>query len=170
MNSKLNEPKISIIVAISKDRGIGKDNKLLWQIPEDMKRFKEITSGHAVIMGRKTFESIGRPLPDRKNIIITHNTRYKIQDTKNIVVTQSLEEAIAVGKKIEQEELFVIGGGQVYEQAIGLADKLYLTIVDAQKQADTFFPDYSDFKKVVFKKEGEWEGYKYIFEEREREG
>lgn len=157
--------KISIIVAISKDGGIGKDNKLLWQIPEDLKRFRETTKGHAVIMGRKTFESIGKVLPGRTNIIITHNSSLRILDA---IVVSSLEDALNKAKEVEKEEAFVIGGGQIYKQAISLADKLYLTIVNTVKEADTFFPDYSDFKKVTNKGGGEWQGYKYRFEERER--
>lgn len=157
--------KISIIVAMDKKRGIGKGNKLLWQIPEDMRRFKKLTSGHVVIMGRKTFESIGKVLPHRTDIIITHNSSLIIQDA---IVVSSLEDALNKAKEVEKEEAFVIGGGQIYQQALPFADKLYLTIVEAEKEADTFFPDYADFKKVVDRGGGEWEGYKYRFEEREK--
>jgi len=162
--------KVNIIAAIGRNRELGKNNKLLWHISEDFKRFKTLTSGHPVIMGRKTFESIGKPLPNRTNIIITRDTRYKIQDTESIVLASSLEQAIDIGKKIDQTEIFVIGGGQIYEQAIkkGLVDKLYLTIVDGEFDADTFFPDYSQFKKVVFEKESQSEKYKYKFLELER--
>lgn len=164
----MNKTKISIIAAIGRNRELGKDNKLLWNIPKDLKRFKKITFGHTVIMGRKTFESIGYPLPNRTNIIITRDTKYKIPDTKNVVITQSLEEAIALGKKIEHKELFIIGGGQIYQQAIKFADKLYLTIVEGEYEADTFFPDYSMFTKKVFEEEKESDGYKYRFVELER--
>lgn len=159
---------ISIIAAIGKNRELGKDNKLIWHIPEDLKRFHDITLGHPIIMGRKTFESIGRPLPNRTNIVVTRNTKYKIHDTKDIMIVQSLEEAIVIGKKIEQRELFIIGGGQIFEQAIKIADKIYLTIIDKEFKADTFFPDYSEFKKVVFKKHGQSNAYQYTFLELEK--
>lgn len=177
--------KISIIAAIGKNRELGKDNKLLWYIPEDFKRFKTLTSGHPIIMGRKTWESLLlKPLPNRTNIIITQNLNFKAQNyplrseanssklkTRDLLSVNSLEQAIDVAKKVSgAEEVFIIGGGQIYEQAIkkGLADKLYLTIVDGDFDADTFFPDYSQFKKVVFEKEGKSEKYKYKFLELER--
>lgn len=163
----MSKPLISIIAAIGSNRELGKDNKLLWQIPEDLKRFKELTLNHPVIMGRKTFQSIGRPLPGRTNIIITHEINYQV---KECFVTHSLGEAIklasnkpAVAKATEDKEIFIIGGGQIYEQAIGIADKLYLTLIDGTFDADTFFPDYSRFKKVVYKKEGKFHQYKYTF-------
>ena len=176
----IHNSKISIIVAISKDRGMGKDNKLLWQIPEDMKRFRGITRGHTIIMGRKTFESIGRPLPERVNIVVTKDMDYK---PEGVIVAHSLKEVLTCHSEFISEssempkqvrddkrnEVFIIGGGQIYQQAIGLADKLYLTVVDAVKEADTYFPEYeSIFKKIVFQKEGEWEGHKYKFLELER--
>ena len=164
--------KISIIAAISESRALGKNGKLLWHIPEDMKRFKKLTEGHVVIMGRKTFESIGKPLSNRINIVVTHNPAVTIlgrstQDG-NIFVYQSLENALEVAKQKEKEEIFIIGGGQIYQQAIKYADKLYLTIVKGNFEADTFFPDYSEFKKIVFKKESGDENYRYTFLELER--
>lgn len=155
-----NQTKINIIVAIAKNRAIGKDNKLLWHIPNDLRRFKEITTGHTVIMGRKTYESIGRPLPDRINIIITRNNDYKAD---GCVTCKSLEEAIEFAKENQENEVFIIGGGEIYSQAINLADKLYLTLVEGNFEADTYFPDYSDFKKIIFEKEQKSEGYKYRF-------
>lgn len=157
--------RISIICALSQNRAIGKDGKLLWHIPEDLKRFKKLTLGRPVIMGRKTFESIGKPLPDRLNIIITQKTDFT---HPGCVICHSLAEAIEVAAKKEKDEVFVIGGGQIYAQAIGLADKLYLTIVEGDFEADTFFPDYSAFKKVVFEKKEESQGLKYQFIELER--
>lgn len=157
--------RLSIIVAIDQKRGIGKNNKLMWNIPEDLQRFKKITSGHTIIMGRKTFESIGRPLPNRTNIVITHNLSLIIQDA---IVVSSLEDALNKAKEIEKDEVFIVGGGQIFEQAIGLTDKLYLTIVEGDFGADTFFPDYSQFKKVISEESGESEGYKYKFLELER--
>lgn len=160
-----NKPKISIIVAIAKNRAIGKDNKLLWHIPNDLRRFKEITTGHTVIMGRKTHESIGKPLPNRTNIIITRNNDYKAD---GCIICKSLEDAIKFSKERQESEAFIIGGGEIYNQAINLADKLYLTLVEGDFEADTYFPDYSDFKKIVFEKQEESEGYKYRFLELER--
>ncbi|MBI3366106.1 dihydrofolate reductase [Candidatus Roizmanbacteria bacterium] len=154
--------RISIIAAIGQNRELGKDNKLLWHIPEDMKRFKKLTQNHAVIMGRKTYESIGKPLPNRKNIIITHDSNFKAE---NCFIYHSFKEIITEIKKgnINGEEVFVIGGGQIYREALPYTDMLYLTIVDASAEADTFFPDYSTFKKVVHKEKRETDGYKFTF-------
>lgn len=159
--------KISLIAAIaSENRALGKNNRLIYHIPEDLKRFKEITSNHSIIMGRKTFESIGQVLPKRTNIIVTGDPEYYAE---GVVVVNSLDEALnyAQGKSGEKE-VFVIGGGQIYQKAIGMADKLYLTIVEGNPEADTFFPDYSDFKKVVFEENHENDGLKYKFLDLER--
>ena len=137
--------KISLIAAIaSENRALGKNNRLIYHIPEDLKRFKEITSGHPIIMGRKTFESIGQPLPNRTNIIITRDPEYSAEGA---VIVYSLNEAL---QKASDGEVFIIGGGQIYQEAIKIANKLYLTIVEGNPDADTFFPDFQDFKKVVF--------------------
>jgi len=129
--------KISIIAAIGKNNEIGKENKLLWHLPADLKHFKEITSGHPVIMGRKTFESIGKALPNRRNIIITHDTTYKAD---GIEVAHSINEACGLCKN--ENETFIIGGAEIYKDAISFADKLYITEVDGQdKDADAFFPE-----------------------------
>jgi len=192
----MNKIKISLIAAIGKNRELGKDNKLLWHIPEDLKRFKKITLGHPVIMGRKTFESIGKPLPNRLNIIVSRSLKRshpfgsepqgRRLSRLNVVVAGSLEEAIEIARGViaseakqsnpseiaavancsfamTSGEVFIIGGGQIFEQAIKLADKLYLTIVDKNFEADTFFPDYSMFTKKVFEEKGEDGGYKYTF-------
>lgn len=163
---------ISIIVAMDKKRGIGKNNDLLFKIPEDMERFRKITKGHVVVMGRKTFESIGKPLPNRLNIVISRKANKTIKDCS---VVNSLERALELAKQYELDksqedsghilELFIIGGGQIYEQAIkkGLVDKLYLTLVEGNYDADTFFPDYSEFKKVIDEEDRESNGYKYKF-------
>lgn len=154
------KPLISIIAAIAENRAIGKDNKLLCHIPEDLKRFKQITQDHPVIMGRTTYESLGKALPERINIIITRDQNYKAD---GCIICHSLEEALTVARKYNDEEIFLIGGGQIYRQGIKYADKLYLTIVKSNFEADTFFPDYSEFKKVTFKKEGIYNQYQYIF-------
>lgn len=156
----MNKPVISLVSAIGRNRELGKDNKLLWDIPEDMKHFRELTSGHPVIMGRKTFESIGRPLPNRTNIVVSRDPNYV---APKCIAVDSLQKAIERAKQVEQDEIFVIGGGQIYEQAMPLADKLYLTIVDADFEADTFFPDYSEFKKVVSKRQSKDLHYRYTF-------
>lgn len=152
--------KISLIAAISGKGALGKDNKLLFHIPEDLKRFKKLTSGHPIIMGRKTFESIGRPLPNRTNIIVTRDMSYK---AASCIVSHSLEEAFSIARSGDTDEIFIIGGGQIYSQAIKIADKLYLTVVEGEYEADTFFPEYSQFKKIVFEQSGETNGYKYRF-------
>lgn len=142
---------ISIICIIAKNRAIGFKNKLLYDIPEDMKHFREITSGHTVIMGEKTFHSMNdRPLPKRVNIILTLDKNFS---APNCLVAHSLEESVELAKSQNDNEIFFIGGGQIYKLALPLADKLYLTIVDDEpKEADTFFPDYSEFKKVISEK------------------
>ena len=129
--------KISLIAAIGKNNELGKGNTLLWHMPADMKHFKETTKGHSVVMGRKTFESIGRPLPDRRNIVITRDKNYK---QEGIEITHSLEEAVEKTKN--EPETFIIGGAEIYKQSFGVADKLYITHVDAKdKNADAFFPE-----------------------------
>lgn len=129
-------PKVSIIVAVANNGVIGKDNQLIWHLPADLKYFKNLTTGHHIIMGRKTFESIGKPLPNRTSIIITSNKNYH---QEGCLVANSLEEAIAKVKY--DEELFIIGGGTIYEQALPIADKLYVTEVHANIEGDVFFPE-----------------------------
>jgi len=127
---------LSIIAAIGKNNELGKDNQLLWNLPEDMRHFRETTRGHTVIMGRKTFESIGRPLPNRKNIVVTRDRAYTAE---GIEVAHSLEEALALVAN-DSSEVFVIGGATLYTEALPQADKLYITHVDGAFEADTFFP------------------------------
>lgn len=160
--------KISLIAAIGRNRELGKNGKMPWHISEDFKRFKAITSGHPIIMGRKTWESLPtKPLPNRFNIILS---RSGSRTYPNVIFSTDLREALDFVKKEfpDEKEIFIIGGGQIFEQAISLADKLYLTVIDENFDADTFFPDYSQFKKVVFKKEGEQGTYKYKFLDLER--
>lgn len=127
---------VSVIVATDLNNGIGKNNQLLWHLPADLKFFKNTTTGHSIIMGRKTFESIGKPLPNRTNIIITRNKELKIE---GCIVVKSIEDAINYCKEINETEAFIIGGGEIYQQAIHLADKIYLTKVLHTFDADTFF-------------------------------
>lgn len=161
----MSKPLISIIAALAENRAIGKDNKLLFHIPEDLKHFKKITLGHPIIMGRKTYESIGRLLPERTNIIVTRNPSYKVPGG---FVFDSLKKALNYAQKQEKEEVFIIGGGEIYRQTLPLTDKLYLTVVRGKYEADTFFPDYSEFKKVIKSKERQDENYQYTFLELER--
>jgi len=161
----MSSPELCIIAAVSENRTIGKDNSLPWRIPADLAHFKELTTGHPIIMGRKTFESIGKPLPDRINIIITSDETFEVP---GCIVCHSLGEAVETAKEIEQEKIFIIGGGKVYNAAIGLADKLYLTLVEGEFEGDTFFPDYSNFKRVVSEKAGESGNLRFRFLELER--
>jgi dihydrofolate reductase len=158
------KPKISMIAAISENRALGKDNKLLWHIPEDLKRFKKLTVGHPVIMGRTTYESIGKLLPDRINIVVTRNNNYKAIGCK---ITHSVEEAIEYARKTNQGEIFLIGGGQIYKQGIKYAEKLYLTIIKGNFEADAFFPDYSGFRKIIYQQKGNFKNYHFTFLELE---
>ncbi|MEN7546731.1 dihydrofolate reductase [Rapidithrix thailandica] len=129
---------ISIIVAKAQNNIIGNNNQLLWHLPNDLKFFKKTTSGHAIIMGRKTFESIGRPLPNRTNIIITRQTSYQ---PEGCIVKHSLKEAIEYAtEQVQEENLFIIGGGTIYREALPLADKLYITEVHETFDGDTTFP------------------------------
>ena len=156
----MKRPIISIIAAIGKNRELGKDNKLLWNIPEDLKRFRKVTIGHAVIMGQKTYESIGQALPKRENIVLSKDKKFL---AKNCRICHSIKEAIDEARKVEKDEVFVIGGGQVYKQFLPMADKLYLTMVDKSFEADTFFPDYSDFEEIKEDGYGERDGLRYRF-------
>ena len=132
---------ISIIAAIGKNNEIGKKNELLWNLPADMKHFKETTSGHTVIMGQKTFESIGRPLPKRRNIVLTQDKNFKPKGTETV---HSLEELDKLLKETSspEEENFLIGGGMIYKLMLEKADRLYITHVNASfPDADAFFPE-----------------------------
>lgn len=153
--------RVSLIAAIaSGNRALGKDNQLIYKIKEDQEWFKEKTSGHVVIMGRKTFESVGRPLPKRTNIVVTHDPKFQAE---GVTIAHSLDEALRLPVASGNNEIFIIGGGQIYQESIDLADRLYLTVVEGNPEADTFFPDYSKFTKVVFEKSSQSEGYKYKF-------
>ncbi len=128
---------LSIIVAKAKNNIIGKDNKLLWHLPDDLKRFKELTTGHNIIMGRKTFESLGRVLPNRKHIVFTQNPDFKIDD-ENVQVVHSMFE---IQEYIEsKEENFVIGGAMIYNLLMPYVTKMYVTEIDKDFEGDTFFP------------------------------
>ena len=139
--------KISIIVAVDEDFGIGLEGKLPWSLPSDLKRFKQITLGHTVLMGRKPYESIGRPLPGRSMLVISQQEGYFAAGCQTV---SSLEEGIQEAHQNGETELFVIGGGQVYQQVFPLSDRLYLTRVQTRAKTDTFFPaiDFSQWELV----------------------
>ena len=164
---------ISIIAAIGENRELGYKGEIPWYIKDDFKRFKELTLGHPVIMGRKTYESIGKPLSGRTNIVISHQPsppRFNTSGVLKSVWTASLERAIEIAQQqTGSNEIFIIGGGQIYKQAIKYANKLYLTIIKKSFKADTYFPDYSQFNKVIFKQTKESQGYKYTFIELEKQ-
>lgn len=156
------KPKISLIVALAENKVIGNKGQLPWHIPEDMKRFRELTTGNVVIMGRKTYDSLPdkyRPLPNRVNIVITRNKNFP---DKGIIICDSVNEALTEAKNYNKE-IFIIGGAQIFEQSIRYADKLYLTVIKGKFEGDVFFPDYSEFKRVVAKKESKNDNYKYTF-------
>lgn len=152
--------KLSIVAAVAKNRVIGASNKLPWYIPEELKRFKALTMGHPIIMGRKTYQSIGKSLPGRLNIVITRDPKFKAE---GCLIVNSLKEAVNQAKEKENQEVFIIGGGQIYKQALPLVDRLYLTIVEGNFSGDIFFPDYSDFKKKVSEEKKQSAGYRYKF-------
>jgi dihydrofolate reductase len=129
---------ITVIAAIAKNNALGKDNDLIWYLPADLKRFKKVTTGHYILMGRNTYESIGKPLPNRTTIIITRNKNYF---KEGCLIAGSLEEAIELAK--EEAQLFIIGGAQIYKEVISknLADQLDITLVHSEFEADVFFPE-----------------------------
>jgi dihydrofolate reductase len=163
---------ISIVVAIDSKRGIGKNNDLLFHIPEDFKRMHQIISGHPLVMGRRTFESIGRVIPNNTSIIITRGD-YELPDfvktleeKAKCMVVHSLEEGIEKAKTAAgSDHIVVFGGGQIFKEALekNLVDRLYLTIVEGDFSADTFFPDYPQFKKILSEEDHQSNGYKFKF-------
>ncbi len=149
---------INIIAAVSKNDVIGDNNSLIWNIPEDMKRFKSITTGKTVVMGRKTYESIGKVLPNRRNIIISRNSDYSVD---NAEIVNSLEDALSICSK--NEEIYVIGGGEIYNQTIDIADNIYLTYIDKEFSGDTKFPKISDKFVRCLKQDFHENGLTYSF-------
>ncbi|WP_242202805.1 dihydrofolate reductase [Aestuariivivens insulae] len=135
-----NTPELTIIVAAAENNAIGKDNQLIWHLSDDLKRFKALTNGHHIIMGRKTFESFPKPLPNRTHVVITRQENYPVPD--DVIVVNNLDDAIDASKNDPQP--FIIGGGEIYKQAMGIADKIELTRVHENFEADTFFPDIDE--------------------------
>ena len=151
----MDTPHISIVAALGEGRVIGKDNRLLWHVPEDLRRFKALTLGHPVIMGRKTFDSIvetlGKPLPERTSIVVTRSNPHDPNFAyEGVIALPSIEAALASAKALDREEVFVIGGAQIYELALPYTDRLYLTLVDDPTEGDTYFPEYEkEFGKKI---------------------
>jgi dihydrofolate reductase len=144
----MNKPIVSLIAAMANNRVIGKENQMPWHLPADLGHFKTVTLGKPVIMGRKTYESIGRPLPGRRNIVISRNSDYKLEGCETAV---SLEDAMAMVHEVE--ELMIIGGGHLYSQAMPLADRLYLTFIDLNVDGDTQFPEFDHLALTEVKRE-----------------
>ncbi|RBQ11986.1 dihydrofolate reductase [Pedobacter miscanthi] len=160
--------KISIAVAVGENYAIGKNNQLLWHMPADLKFFKQTTSGHTVIMGRKTFDSVGKPLPNRRNVVITRDTELKIE---GVEVVNSLDKALEI-TQTEEKPVFIVGGAEIYRQALPKTDTLYLTTIHHTFDADTFFPeiDRNEWKVISSEthKADEKNKYDYTFEVLER--
>jgi dihydrofolate reductase len=150
---------LSLIVATDEENGIGKNNQLLWHLPNDLKFFKKTTSGHTIIMGRKTYDSIGKPLPNRRNIIITRKENLKIE---GVEIFNSLENALLACA--DEEETFVIGGGEIYRESLPLVNQIYLTKVSHQFNADTFFPKINALDWEVIFKEDHLKDEKHAFD------
>jgi len=160
------KPRLALIAAVAANGVIGSDNALPWRLPEDLKRFKALTLGHPVIMGRKTFESIGRPLPGRRNLVITRNAGYRADGCE---VLDSLEAALAACAG-STDEVFVIGGAQIYAEALPLAQRLYLTEIRRDYPGDARFPEWSraQWKEVARERRCGEDGLPYDFADYER--
>ncbi len=161
LNKKEKTSELTIIVAAAENNAIGKDNKLIWHLSDDLKRFKSLTNGHHIIMGRKTFESFPKPLPNRTHIVITRQNDYKAPE--GVIVVNSLEDAISAAKSDPQP--FIIGGGEIYKQALLIADKIELTRVHENFEADAFFPeiDTSTWKEISNTLHSKDENHNYEF-------
>ena len=151
---------VKIIVAMSKNRVIGDSNTLIWHLPEDLKRFRQLTTGNTIVMGRKTYESIGKPLPNRRSIIITRDTDYKVEGCE---VVNSLEEALL----LSNNDCFIIGGGEIYRQAIDITDRIYLTLINKEFEGDTSFPELKDWVEISYEDFGN-DDFEYSFIQYER--
>jgi dihydrofolate reductase len=164
------KPVVAAIAAVGRNRVLGKENKLLWHIPDDLKRFKELSEGHPIILGRKTFESIvgylGKPLPNRQNIVVTRDSDWKYE---GVVTASTVEEALEIAKELDQEWITIGGGAQIYEAAMPYTTRLCMTFIDAEAEGDTFFPPFEgEFTKEIFREDREWNGLKYSWVDLER--
>lgn len=151
---------ITIVVAVSSNGVIGNDNKLIWHLPKDLKRFKEITTGKAVVMGRKTHESIGRVLPNRLNVILSNNIKWHNPLGDNCVVCYSIEEVL---EKFKFRDLYIIGGGQIYQKFLPFADYIEMTLIDKEYKGDTFFPNIDDHWEEESRESNRTEEFDYHF-------
>ncbi|MDZ7726639.1 MAG: dihydrofolate reductase [Candidatus Campbellbacteria bacterium] len=154
---------LNIIAAFTKkDRVLGKDGRMPWNIPSDLKRFKRLTTGHPVIMGRRTYESIGRSLPNRTNIVVSGEM---YGNGRNFTVARTPSEAISKARENEgSDEVFIIGGQEVYRATLHKADRLYLTIIEEEFEGDVFFPNFNEKEfRLVEKEEGSENGYNFTF-------
>jgi len=142
--------RLSMIAALGKNRVIGNNNKMPWHLPADLQFFKKTTMGKPIILGRKTYDSIGRPLPGRLNIVLSRDKSLKIE---GCTVVNSLDEAMLVAEKQDSDEIFITGGAYLYNTYLKDADRLYLTLIDEEFEGDTFFPDYTQYNwKQIEKK------------------
>jgi dihydrofolate reductase len=155
---------VSLIAAMDRNRGIGIDNKLPWRLPADLRKFRELTMGHHIIVGRKTFESIGQPLPGRQIIIVTRKRGFHAE---GCFVVYSVEDAIRLARSRGESEVFVCGGAEIYAQSLNIADRLYLTLIDAEVAADTFFPELNenewDERESIYQPADEKNQYSFTF-------
>ena len=143
---------LKILVAFDENRVIGKNNALIWHLPADLKRFKALTTGHVIIMGRKTFESIGKPLPNRTTIVISRQTDLQIE---GVILANSVEEAILKGKSLTREDIFIVGGAEIYALSMPLADEILVTLLHDIFDGDAYFPEISaDTWEIVEKERG----------------
>ena len=160
---------VSFIVAVSENGVIGSDNQLPWRLPDDLKRFKRLTMGSPMIMGRKTYDSIGKPLPGRTTIVLTRSNDYQ---PEGVEVVHSLDDALKLARSLSAEEVFVIGGGEIFNQAMELAGRIYLTKVLTHIEGDTFFtiPNPDQWKEThrEFHSADERHEYSFIFLDLER--
>jgi len=160
---------ISTIVAVAKNNVIGKDNDIPWYLPADLKYFKKVTTGHHIVMGRKCYESIGRPLPKRTNVVVTRNPFFM---ATGCLVTHNVAEAVQIAEANGEEEVFIIGGGQIYEIALPHVDRIYLTEVDLEVDGDIFFPEIDEKNWTLVKETkhqaDEKNEYNYTFKILER--
>ncbi len=154
----MDKPFVSAIVAAAENNVIGKDNKLLWHLPNDLRFFRRTTSGHTVIMGRKTYESVGNPLPNRRNIVITHQTDY---NQPGVEIVHSLEEALK--QCAGEREVFIVGGAEIYRQALPIMGRVYLTRVHAEIAGDTYFPDLDESDWVLISEEAHAPDERHVY-------
>lgn len=162
-------PRISMIVAVANNLVIGKGKEMAWHIKDDLRRFRMMTEGKTIIVGRTTFEQLrdayvsrGKPLPERRQVILTKNTEY-IVDLPDCYVCHSLEEAMDKAREIESEEIYVVGGATIFAQALSSVSRIYLTKVELDVDGDAYFPDYSEFAKVIADEPHEENGIKYRY-------